>query len=177
MSLRTKKETTSGYATYGFANDENTGLHSAAADHIALRVGGVDVLEYGTNASSKVNRLIQCERVALAALDTAGGVLAWANPTGSSIIVNRIIFDVTTKSTGACTIDVGVAADGTTSNDTLMDGLDIGTAAGVFDNVENQGTNGVGAVKLTSTKYITASKATGAAAGTVGFAYIYYHII
>lgn len=113
-------------------------------------------------------------KVALAALDAAGGVLALANPEGADIIVKRIILDVTTKSTAACTVDAGIAANGTTSNDTLLDGLDVGTAAGVFDNIENQGTNGVGAKKWTSAQYLTISKATGAAAGLVGNAYIEY---
>lgn len=113
-------------------------------------------------------------KVALAALDTAGGVLSLANPEGVALIVKRIILDVTTKSTGACTVDAGIAANGTTSADNLLDGLDVGTAAGVFDNIENQGTNGVGAKKWGTTEYLTISKATGAAAGLVGNAYIEY---
>jgi hypothetical protein len=110
--------------------------------------------------------------VNLAALDTAGGVLSLANPEGADLIVTRLVLDVTTKSTGACTVDAGVAANGTTSNDTLIDGLDVGTAAGTFDNIENQGTNGLALVKWTSSKYLTISKASGAAAGLVGKAYI-----
>lgn len=120
------------------------------------------------------DKVVRVAKVALAALDTAGGVLAWANPTGASIIVSKIILDVTTKSTGACTLDVGVAANGTTSNDTLLDGVDVGTAAGLFDNVTNKGIYGLPQVKVTSAQYITASKATGAAAGLVGNAYIHY---
>lgn len=123
----------------------------------------------GTVAFDRTPKVV---KVALAALDTAGGVLAWANPEATAILVTRVILDVTTKSTGACTIDVGVAANGTTSNDTIMDALDIGTAAGTFDNVENQGTNGKAALKVAAGSYVTASMASGAAAGTVGFAYI-----
>jgi len=124
----------------------------------------------GASATVKVPVTV---RVALsAAADTAGAILAWANPTGGSIIVTRVVFDVTTASTGACTVDVGVAANATTSNDTIMDGLDVNTAAGTFDNIENQGTNGKSAVKVTSSQYVTASRASGAVAGMVGFAYI-----
>ncbi|MDP4117669.1 MAG: hypothetical protein Q8873_00550 [Bacillota bacterium] len=124
------------------------------------------------------DRAAKVVRVALAAADTGGGVLAWANPESSSILVQRVIFDVTTKSTGACTLDVGATAtNATTSADNLMDGIDVGTAAGVFDNVENQGTNGTSVQKLASGKWITASKASGAAAGLVGYAYIEYVVI
>lgn len=157
--------------TYSFVGDENTGFTSTSEDTVAIVCGGTTQVTYGSSKPA-----VNVVKVALASADTAGGVLAWANPTGATIFVTRIIFDVTTKATGACTVDVGTAADGTTSNDTLMDGLDVGTAAGVFDNVENQGTNGVGVKKVTSSQYVTASKASGAAAGLVGYAYIHYHL-
>jgi hypothetical protein len=110
--------------------------------------------------------------VNLADADAVGGVLKLANPEGAALIVTRVILDVATKSTGACTVDAGIAADGATSSDTLMDGLDVGTAAGVFDNIENQGTNGKSSVKWGASQYLNISKATGAAAGLVGKAYI-----
>lgn len=120
------------------------------------------------------SRVVCVRRVALAALDTAGGVLSVANPAGVDIIVTKVVLDVTTKSTGACTLDVGIAADGATSNDTLLDGVDVGTAAGLFDNVTNKGTNGKPQVKWGASQFLTASKATGSAAGLVGNAYIHY---
>jgi len=113
-------------------------------------------------------------KVALAALDAGGGVLSLANPEGADLIVKRLIVDVTTKSTAACTVDAGIAANGTTLNDTLIDGLDVGTAVILADNIENQGTNGVAAKKWTASQYLTISKATGAAAGLAGSAYIEY---
>lgn len=113
-------------------------------------------------------------KVALAALDAGGGVLSLANPEGVELIITRLVVDVTTKSAAACTVDAGVAANGTTSNDTLMDGVDVGTAAILADNIENQGTNGVSAKKWGITQFLTISKATGAAAGLVGSAYIEY---
>jgi hypothetical protein len=133
-------------------------------------IGGVTV--ENTDRTSKI------VKVALAAADTGGGVLAWANPESSSIIIIRVVLDVTTKSTGACTLDIGTTAtNATTSSDNLMDGLDVGTAAGTFDNIEDQGTNGTSRQKLASGKWITASKASGAAAGLVGYAYIEYFVI
>lgn len=117
------------------------------------------------------------EKVALGALDTAGGVLAWQNPEASDIIVDRVELDVTTKASAACTLDVGTTpTSATTSSDNLMDGVDVGTAAGQFDNLGNAGTNGKSRQKLASGKWITASKASGAAAGLVGNAYIFYHL-
>lgn len=124
------------------------------------------------------NRITKIAKVALAAADTGGGVLAWANPESVSIIITRVVIDVTTKSTGACTLDIGTTeTNATTSSDTLLDGVDVGTAAGTFDNIEDQGTNGTSRQKLASGKWVTASKASGAAAGLVGYAYIHYNLL
>ena len=133
-----------------------------------------DMLSSDTNPVA-----LKCAKVALANADTAGGVLAWQNPESSAIILVRVVIDRTTKSTGACTLDVGTAANGTTSSDNLIDGLDVGTATGVGDNIEDKGTNGKSRQRMDAkggaTDYITASKATGAAAGLAGNAYIFYH--
>lgn len=113
-------------------------------------------------------------KVALsAAADTAGAILAVLNDSGEDRIITNIILDLTTGATGACTVDVGVAADGTTLNDTLIDGVDI-AEAGTYDMVKNAGTNGANARRWNNGTYITASTASGAVAGTVGNAYIQY---
>lgn len=104
----------------------------------------------------------------LAALDTAGGVISVANPEGVEILITEVLLIVSTKSTGACTLDIGVAANGTTSSDTLIDGVDVGAAAGRFDNINDKGGNGGRDRALASTEFITASKASGAAAGLAG---------
>lgn len=114
--------------------------------------------------------------VPLAAVDTAGGALSWANPEAGSIIIHRVVVDVTTKSTGAGTLSVGTTAvSGTTSSANLLDTLDVGTAAGTFDNVSEGGTLGKARQKLAAGKWVTGSKASGALAGLVGNAYIHYH--
>jgi len=105
---------------------------------------------------------------------TAGDMLAWKNPTGGNIIVTHFAIDVTTVSSGAATIDAGVAANGTTSSDTLVDGASIQTTARVIDNVKDAGTNGTSAQKMTSTQYITCSEASGDTTGFAGAAYITY---
>ena len=122
---------------------------------------------------------LKCAKVALAALDTAGGVLAWQNPEAVAIVVSKLVVDVTTKSTAACTADFGSANDATTSADNLIDGIDVGTATILGDNTDDKGANGKSKRRLDAkggtTDYITGSKATGAAAGLVGNAYIFYH--
>jgi hypothetical protein len=122
------------------------------------------------------DRIVKVDRVALAAVDTAGGCFAWANPEGASILIERVVIDVTTKSTGAGTLSVGTAANGTTSSANLIDTLDVGTAAGTFDNLTDGGTLGKSRQKLTSGQSVTGSKASGALAGLVGFAYIHYFL-
>ena len=113
-------------------------------------------------------------KVALTAgTTTAGGdVLALANPEGADLIIpsGGFVLDITTAATGAANADAGIAADSTTSADTLIDGMDIGTAAGVFDNADDAGTNG-GPDKWGSTEYITITPS-ATCAGLVGYAYI-----
>lgn len=129
-------------------------------------------------SDSTTERAVKVARVALGATDTGGGVLAWQNPETSSIIITRIELDVTTKATAACTVDVGTTAtNATTSSDNLVDGLDVGTAAGTFNNIDDKGTNGKSHQKLASGKWVTGSRASGAATGLVGYAYIHYFII
>ena len=136
-----------------------------------------EIIELGAVKYESGNRIPKIAKVALGAKDTGGGVLAWANPETTSILIQRVIFDVTTKSTGACTLDVGTTAtSATTSSDNLMDGINVATA-GVFDNITNKGESGKSLQKLAKGKWVTASKATGSAAGLAGFAYIEYVVI
>ena len=106
---------------------------------------------------------------------TAGGVLSLANPEGVDIVITRFILYVSTKSTGAASVDAGVAANGSTASDTLIDGLSVATA-GVYDNVVNGGTNGKALQKWGASQYITAT-ATATTAGMVGTAIIEYLIL
>ena len=115
---------------------------------------------------------------ALAAVDTGGGVFAWANPETSEILIEHVALVVTTKTTDACTVDVGTtAADATTSSDNLIDGQDINAAAGTFTNAANGGTKGKLAQRLAAGKWVTASKASGASAGLKGSYEIYYRVL
>lgn len=121
------------------------------------------------------------ERVALTAAGdgTAGAVLAWANPTGKTIMIHGFMLDITTAPTDtAGGVDAGVAANATTSADTLIDGAVL-AAAGVFDMIKNAGTNGTANQKLTSSQYITVTSVVGShldLAAMVGTALIVYSI-
>jgi hypothetical protein len=101
------------------------------------------------------------------------GVMKFKNPEDADIIVTRVILDITTKSTGAATLNVGVHPDGSASNDSLMTAVDVGTAAGVFDSIKYAGANGKDAVLCAKGSFITAT-ATASVAGLVGNAYIQY---
>src|SRR5690606_26451158 len=59
----------------------------------ALKIGGIAVSASAAelNLADGADRLVKVARVALAAADTAGGILAWANPTGGSILVTRFV--------------------------------------------------------------------------------------
>ncbi len=109
---------------------------------------------------------------ALTPVDTAGGVFAWQNPEDQAILVRRVSIDVTTATAGACTVDAGPAADGTTLNDTAIDGLDVGAAAVLGDNIRTPGTNGLESFRVAANggaaDWITGSVASGASAGIVG---------
>lgn len=116
-------------------------------------------------------------RVPLGELDTVGGVAKVKNPEGEDLIITNSVLRVSSPSDAACTIDVGIDDGGDVSNDTLFDGLDVNSAAGVFDmrNDTDNGTNGVGKAKLwTEDYYLVASKASGAAAGLAGYLFVEY---
>lgn len=115
--------------------------------------------------------------IPLVASDAAGGAVAWSNPEQADLIIERVILDVTHATTaGTATVDIGIAANGTSSSDTLMDGLSV-VAAGTFSNIDSKGTNGKSIAKLAAAEYVTASKASGALAGLTGSLYVTYRPI
>jgi len=189
MGMRTDPETNAsapGWGiTYGAQNPKPGGTNmqksglgfDSSGNPFIRNVNGLTVFEAPNLAAATVLKQPVTVRVPIAAADTAGGVFAWANPTGASIIIKSLAIDVTTVSTGACTIDCGVAANGTTLSDTLIDGASTASTARVIDNIKDAGTNGTSIQKCTSSQYVTGSVASGASAGIVGFAYITYHPI
>lgn len=128
-----------------------------------------------TTAAAATPGAIRVVAEPLAAVGTAGGVLAWENPEADAIMVHSLILDIRTASTGASTIDAGVAADGTTLSDTLIDGGN-SNAIGVL-NSANGGTNGRMARKVAAGEFVTISQASGDVTGLIGTAYISYSVI
>lgn len=113
-------------------------------------------------------------RIPLAAVDTGGGVFSWQVPANTDVLITRVELDVTTQSSGACTVDVGYTATGaTTSADNLIDGISVATA-GLYSNLKNAGTNGKADQRGVAAKFVNGSVASGASSGLVGFAYIHY---
>ncbi len=133
-----------------------------------------------TASTAEINRgALKKVTGALANVDTGGGVFSWQNPETSDILVEHVALVVTTKATGACSVDVGTTAtNATTLSDNLIDGMDVNAAAGTFTNAESGGTNGKHAQRLAKGKWVTASVvADGASAGLVGTYEVYYRVL
>jgi len=115
-------------------------------------------------------------KVALAQVAGAGGVFAWENPTDGEIIIDLMQLYITAGQSGQ-TMDVGRAADGTTSSDNLLDGVSI-ASVNLVDNIDNKGASGVFGLVVNSTlgNWITGT-ASGTPSTLAGYAYIHYHLV
>lgn len=124
-----------------------------------LTVGDIEIEDL--NEVSVVPQLVKLGSISGA---TSTGVkLGVANPYGANILIHGVFLVVTTQSTNANTVDIGVAANGTTSNDTLIDGASTqGTAPFVLNDQKNAGTNGAGARLWSSTTFVTVNANTDA---------------
>jgi len=133
----------------------------------AGKVITIGAAAYGALGNQVVDQdeVVYILRIPLVASDAAAGIVSVVNANAVAVAITHCWLDVRTKTTGACTVDVGIDADGTGSANTLIDGQDIGTAAGLFAS---------SAVPLRwdalggTNDFITASMASGAAAGLVG---------
>ncbi len=99
---------------------------------------------------------------------------AMANPAGVDIMVLRAWLRITTASTGAATLDIGIATGATTASDVLFDGLSA-AATGIFDSMDgtDNGTNGVAKPQVwASGSFVTVKEASGDVAGLVGTLYV-----
>lgn len=106
---------------------------------------------------------------------TGGVVAAFTAP--ADCIIRRVIMDITTVSTAACTLDVGVTeTSATTTSDTLLDGIDVNTANITADSMDASLDTGANAhaQRLSSAKWITIDEKTGDATGLVGKLYVEY---
>jgi hypothetical protein len=133
----------------------------------------------GVTYSAANDRQIITEVVAVSgtALQAANLTL-WTAPAASIIL--RVMLDVTTVATGACTVDIGyTATTATTTSDTLLDGIDVNAAIALFDSGNAALDSGANAKaqKAASGKWITADSASGDATGMVANAYIQYILV
>lgn len=172
MSNHTSRETRTNFPTFGgpfvsnsSATTGRTGLAwDSSGNPKLLNDAGTPVIDFVSTAQSGVYKI----RLAVTGASGSSGVFASiVNPWGEAMIITKAVLDLTTVATGAATVDIGVAATAI-ANDTLMDGLDVNAATGLFDNVTNKGTNGLPQVVWAATGYVTVAEASGDVNGMVG---------
>jgi len=164
--MHTKKGTTA-LPAYSFNDDANTGLNSSAADTVDIVCGGAIQATYNATTSKAPWVLA----IPVTAGDGTGVTQSTANPYGFNVLVTNATLDITTQSAGACTLDIGVGADATTSSDLLFDGLSA-AAAGVFGGGVSNGTNGRNSQRWSTTGFLNVAEATGDITGLVGVLYL-----
>ena len=158
-------------------------LKTTCADSTSIEVssttGKLQIKAAGSSKGSGVSRAMMGKTAgmwiqgSLATSDSAGGVFSEENSYGTNLAILRVVIQVTTISADTCKLDIGTAANATTSAATLIDELDVRTATGVFDNIDDQGTLGGSCLKWPSGEFVNASMADGATAGLVGTYAIY----
>jgi hypothetical protein len=111
-------------------------------------------------------------KVALAVAAGAGGVVSLANPEAARVIITRVTLDITGAGPGSATADAGVAANGSTSADNLLDGVAIDAAA-LKDNITDKGTNGKTSRAWGASEYVTVT-ASALPTGLAGYLHIDY---
>lgn len=131
--------------------------------------------------ATDLNRNIKTAKVALAPGSADDIAAAWQNPESSPILVEKVLLDITTAGgTATAVLNAGSAADPVTGSDNLIDGADANAAA-LYDNRDDQGTNGTSKQKLDenggSTDHITAQIKVANAAALAGYLYVHYTIV
>lgn len=121
----------------------------------------------GNNESPVYTYTLDISQVAAVA---TGVYKSQLNPFGADVLILAAAVRIVDASTGASTIDAGVAVDATTVGDGLIDGLSAATA-GLFTNTEDAGTNGEQTQVWASDEYLNVAEASGDVAG-LGEAYL-----
>jgi len=152
-------------------------LKTTCADADSLEVsastGKLQIKAAGSSKGSGVSRAMMGKTAgfwiqgSLTASDSAGGVFSEENTYGSDLVITRVILQVTTGASGACTLDIGTAADATTSGNNLITAVDVADA-GIFDNIADKGASGTSRLKFGSGGFCNGSLDAGATAGIVG---------
>lgn len=105
--------------------------------------------------------------------DGNGVISSTPNPEGADVWITRAILEIETGSTGASTLDIGVAANASTSNDGLFDGYS-GATAVITDNIKEVTGNAKAGQKWDAAKVLNIAEASGDVTGLVGKLYIQY---
>jgi hypothetical protein len=142
---------------------------------------GVNVARFGgpatPSAASPAFRDRNIVKLPLGTGAAGGGIVSWQNPELQDVIVTALYVDVTTPSSGACTVSFGTTAtSGATSSNNLVDTLSV-AAAGLFDNITDKGVNGKTRQRLAAGKWLTGSVVAGSPAGLAGNAYVEYAVV
>lgn len=161
MSVHTQREVQSAKPTFGLPSD---GTSMAGLDFDTS--GNPQILNSSGTVVAQFDALrgvAETYELAITGASGSTGVFAsLANPFGYTVTITNAVLRITTQSSGACTLDIGVGANATTSNDGLFDGLS-GAAAGVFSNAlaANLGTNGKPAQDWTASTFLNVAEASG----------------
>jgi hypothetical protein len=163
-----------GITAAGFRNKSGTLSEKIAVESAAIKAE-TDSLDTALAAGLKV-----------AKITVTGGLanvisFAWQNPESSKILILKAVLRVEEPSaTATAAVNIGVAANGTTGSDTIIDGCLV-TTAGLFDNVTNAGTNGLPQVVVDerggTDDYVTCQIVTANAAALSGKVYLLYTVI
>jgi hypothetical protein len=161
MSNHTRRETVTSRATFGLetTNASLAGLDfDSSGNPQILNASGVAVAEW--DSVQGVPQM--CELSITGASGSTGVFASLANPFGYDVIIIRAILRITTQSGVASTLDIGVGANATTSNDGLFDGLS-GASTGLFDNLiaAHAGTNGLPSQVWATTGFLNVAEASG----------------
>ena len=120
-------------------------LMSTAADATSIEVssstGKLGIVARGSSLSNGVQRDQMSKfsgawiRGALTASAAAGGVFSLQNTYGTNLVITRAIIYLTALTGSAGDMNVGVGDSGSTSYDTLIDGLNVNSATGAYGNI------------------------------------------
>lgn len=104
------------------------------------------------------------------------GVIGWQNPEDTPIIITRVLLDITTATSGACTLDIGyTATSAVTTSDTFLDGIDANAIA-LHDsgNAALDSQANTLAQKAAVGSWVTVDEKTGDAEGMIATLYVEY---
>lgn len=151
----------------------SSALKSSVADDTGITVnassGALEIKTAGTSLSNGVQR-DELSKYAgarikgdLTASDSAAGVVSIQNTYGTDLVVERLFLKIDTASSGACTVNAGVASTAASASD-LLSGASV-ASTGIVD---NHTAPALSSVLWPSTYYLTVSVASGASSGLVG---------